>query len=168
MFFFTDQPLVGQDQDQLLDVYDARVNGGLASQWPSPATPCTAQSCRQPTSGAPPTPTVGTVSFTGPGTPAAPATTARVRVVKKTVHGTTFVLSVKVPESGRIAISGAWVKTAGRSVASAGTFKLTIRLTAAAKRELKHRRKLKVKVSVRFTPPSGKAVLAAVNVEVRR
>ena len=32
VFFFTRARLVGQDRDGLLDVYDARVNGGLASQ----------------------------------------------------------------------------------------------------------------------------------------
>ncbi len=31
-FFFTRQSLVGQDEDELQDVYDARVGGGLASQ----------------------------------------------------------------------------------------------------------------------------------------
>ncbi len=35
VFFFTDQPLVGQDQDSLVDVYDARVGGGIAAQSPS-------------------------------------------------------------------------------------------------------------------------------------
>jgi len=39
VFFFTRQGLVGQDQDELLDVYDARVGGGIAAQNPPPSPP---------------------------------------------------------------------------------------------------------------------------------
>ena len=39
VFFFTAQRLVGQDHDQLVDVYDARVDGGLAAQDPGHADP---------------------------------------------------------------------------------------------------------------------------------
>jgi hypothetical protein len=48
VFFFTRQGLVGQDKDELLDVYDARVGGGIASQSPPPPPPpCeTPEACR--------------------------------------------------------------------------------------------------------------------------
>jgi hypothetical protein len=39
-FFFTRDRLVGQDEDELQDVYDARVGGGLASQNANPPVPC--------------------------------------------------------------------------------------------------------------------------------
>jgi hypothetical protein len=48
VFFFTRQPLVSQDQDLNVDVYDARVDGGIPAQnlLPPPA-PCTGEtSCR--------------------------------------------------------------------------------------------------------------------------
>ena len=32
VFFFTTQGLVAQDRDELVDVYDARVGGGIAAQ----------------------------------------------------------------------------------------------------------------------------------------
>ena len=41
-FFFTRSQLVGQDKDELQDVYDARVGGGLASQNPPPPSPAKA------------------------------------------------------------------------------------------------------------------------------
>jgi len=42
VFFFTRQSLVGQDQDLNVDVYDARVDGGIAAQNPPPPpAPCT-------------------------------------------------------------------------------------------------------------------------------
>jgi hypothetical protein len=48
VFFFTRQSLVAQDQDLNVDVYDARVDGGIPAQNPPPsAAPCTGEtSCR--------------------------------------------------------------------------------------------------------------------------
>lgn len=40
VFFFTAQPLVAQDKDELVDVYDARVGGGIAAQEARPTPPC--------------------------------------------------------------------------------------------------------------------------------
>ena len=46
MFFFTRQALVGQDEDELVDLYDARVGGGIAAQNPPPpAAPCLGEAC---------------------------------------------------------------------------------------------------------------------------
>jgi hypothetical protein len=54
IFFVTRQQLVGQDTDQNIDMYDARVNGGLAAQNPAPpATLCSGDVCR-PNAGAGP------------------------------------------------------------------------------------------------------------------
>jgi hypothetical protein len=46
VFFLTRDQLVGQDTDSLQDVYDARVNGGLASQNQPPAIPCENEGCK--------------------------------------------------------------------------------------------------------------------------
>ncbi len=48
VFFFTRQPLVGQDQDENDDLYDARVGGGIAAQNPLPTTSCTGEGCLAP------------------------------------------------------------------------------------------------------------------------
>jgi hypothetical protein len=40
IFFLTSQQLVAQDKDELFDVYDARVGGGLATQTQTPQAPC--------------------------------------------------------------------------------------------------------------------------------
>jgi Tol biopolymer transport system component len=46
VFFFTRQALVGQDQDNNTDIYDARVGGGLAAQNPAaPVAPCAGEAC---------------------------------------------------------------------------------------------------------------------------
>jgi virginiamycin B lyase len=46
-FIFTAAPLVGQDLDELIDVYDARVDGGIAAQ-DEPAARCVGEGCRPP------------------------------------------------------------------------------------------------------------------------
>jgi virginiamycin B lyase len=69
-FFFTRDALVGQDQDDLVDVYDARAGGGLASQNPpTPPVPCEAGGCRDGTGESPNAQSPGTSYFHGSGNP---------------------------------------------------------------------------------------------------
>ncbi len=47
VLFFTRQSLVGQDTDENVDVYDARIGGGLAAQTTTaPVAPCLGEECR--------------------------------------------------------------------------------------------------------------------------
>jgi hypothetical protein len=67
-FFFTDQSLVAQDRDGgAIDVYDARIDGGIASQNTEPISPCAGDNCRGPASPPPPPVAVRSESTTGPG-----------------------------------------------------------------------------------------------------
>lgn len=69
-FFFTVQGLVGQDKDQIVDIYDARVGGGLASQNPPPPPPtCEGEACKGPVPVVAPTESPGSASFSAPGNP---------------------------------------------------------------------------------------------------
>ncbi len=62
--------LVGQDQDQLYDVFDARVGGGLAAQFPPPKPICEGEAgCRGPAPDPPVVETGGTATFVGPADP---------------------------------------------------------------------------------------------------
>jgi hypothetical protein len=80
VFFFTRSQLAGQDNDSYVDVYDARVNGGFASQKASPPAPiCEGEACK---GGIPPVPAVGSPStplFSGPGNPKAQHKKAKAR-----------------------------------------------------------------------------------------
>ncbi len=68
VFFFTREGLVGQDTDELQDVYDARVGGGLAAQNPPPPNPClSTESCHGAAPGAPSEQSAGSATFVGPG-----------------------------------------------------------------------------------------------------
>jgi hypothetical protein len=70
VFLMTSQPgLVGQDQDHLYDVYDARVGGGLASQNETVPLPCEGEGCK-PGAGPVPAPLpCGSACFAGPANP---------------------------------------------------------------------------------------------------
>jgi hypothetical protein len=72
-FFFTYQPLVGQDEDQLEDIYDARVGGGIAAQTPEAAPPCEGEGCRGGSAAPPMLTRPGSSTYEGPGNPPSPA-----------------------------------------------------------------------------------------------
>ncbi|HEX6228726.1 MAG TPA: hypothetical protein VFZ41_04595 [Solirubrobacterales bacterium] len=68
VLFQTRQQLVGVDEDEALSIYDARVDGGLASQNPpAPAAPCTGDACRSATSPIPSQPSTASAAFAGKG-----------------------------------------------------------------------------------------------------
>lgn len=173
VYFSTRGALVSQDTDGgNLDVYDARINGGFLVN--PPPSPCAdGDACQGAATGAPPPAAAGTVTFTGPGDrqaapsqPPAPApqptqkppvTTGKVKVSGKTVRGARFGLRVKIPGKGRVTITGASVTKVSKSFAKAGTKQLTVRLTKRARFELKHKRRMKIRVKVAYKPAAGKS-----------
>jgi hypothetical protein len=65
-FIFTSQQLVGQDHDQLVDIYDARVGGGLPGQNQPPPLRCTSpEACKAAGAGPPAEASPGSASFNG-------------------------------------------------------------------------------------------------------
>lgn len=69
VFIFTREALVPQDGDELVDVYDARVGGGLASQYPVTPPSCEREGCRGSGTGAEGSTGASTASFSGAGNP---------------------------------------------------------------------------------------------------
>jgi hypothetical protein len=70
VFFFTRQRLVGQDKDELQDVYDARIGGGLSGQNQVSPPPCEgAEACRGPVQAPPSQGSPVTPTFVGPANP---------------------------------------------------------------------------------------------------
>lgn len=165
VLFITRDRLVGQDGDDSYDLYDARVNGGLAGQNPPAApTPCGGDACKGPPSAGPSAPLAASVTFFGPGNASAPATAS---VVTRVVHGTSFLISVSAPAKGRITIGGAAIRTVSRAVATAGTYRLRIRLTSRGRRALASTRMLKLRLRVHYEPSSGPASVANVTLTVK-
>jgi sugar lactone lactonase YvrE len=70
VFFTTRQQLVGQDRDNLVDLYDARVGGGFP--YTPPAAPCVGEGCRPAPSQAPLFGLPSSSTFSGQGNIAAP------------------------------------------------------------------------------------------------
>jgi virginiamycin B lyase len=67
IFFYTRDQLVPQDTDQLVDVYDASVDGGLPAQHAAPPPNCSGEACRGPSSSAAGAAGAGSAVFSGPG-----------------------------------------------------------------------------------------------------
>lgn len=78
VFFTTAERLVAQDGDQSLDLYDARVGGGLGSQNEAPVAGCGGEACKAPAVGQPGEQAPGSSAFSGPGNPM-PSPTVAVR-----------------------------------------------------------------------------------------
>ncbi len=71
VFIRTTSQLVPQDADNLYDVYDVRVDGGLAAQHQAGAPPCgSAEQCHGAGTTPPANPQSGPGAFSGPGNPA--------------------------------------------------------------------------------------------------
>lgn len=168
-FIVTEQALVGQDQDQLADIYDARVGGGLASQNPTQPPPCNGENCRPPGSGAPPSQTPGSVTFVGPAnpTPAAATATPRIGIAHKRGTRSSLILTVAIPAKGRLTITGAGLNELSKPVSKAGTYLIVVGLTKKEKALLRHKHKLTLKATLRFTPSSGSPSSVTVSVTVR-
>jgi hypothetical protein len=66
VFLITREQLLGRDEDELLDLYDARVGGGIEE---AEAPPCLGEACKGPFSSDPGQQGAGSASFAGPGNP---------------------------------------------------------------------------------------------------
>jgi hypothetical protein len=181
VFFITRDQLVPQDTDGNMDVYDARVNGGFPA--PSPLPPCTGDGCKPPTTAPPAAPTIGTVTFSGPGNPkpSAPKATgkkkgkknkkkkAKIAVVSRVVvKGSQFSIKVRVAASGRLEVFGSGVGTMRKQVRGGHTYRLTLGLTATERRALenKHKGRVKIMVHLLYRPATGGSSSASVPVTV--
>jgi hypothetical protein len=67
VYFFTRQPLVGQDKDNNVDIYDARENGGIANQNAGAPSPCIGEACRSASESLPSFNLPSSVIFSGSG-----------------------------------------------------------------------------------------------------
>jgi hypothetical protein len=63
-FFITRSQLLLRDKDDLFDVYDARVGGGINENTPPP---CLGEACKGPATSAPEQQSAGSANFSGPG-----------------------------------------------------------------------------------------------------
>lgn len=67
IFFSSDSQLVAANTGTEMQIYDARVDGGIAAQQASPATDCEGDGCRAPAGAPPAAPAANTGSYNGEG-----------------------------------------------------------------------------------------------------
>lgn len=145
--------------------YVIRRNGGFPEQAQAPE-PCAGDACQgSPTAPSAP-PAVGSVDPPGGGNAPAAASLA-ISKLKAGARGAAR-LRVKVPAAGRIAVTGPAVRNIRKSVAKARTVTVTVALNRKARRTLKKRKRLTVKVRVVFRPRAGGSVSKVVKLTVKQ
>ncbi|WP_155891862.1 NHL repeat-containing protein [Conexibacter woesei] len=157
VFFVTSQRLVDQDVDDIADLYDARIGGGIAQQTqPPPRAACGGSECREPGPGPVSSPATPTQTSGGAptGASSAPAR-ARITMVRSSFTSKTVRITVSVSGRGRIRASGGTVIATKRSATKSGVYTLSVPLTRATQAARRAHRKVKVAVRVALTPPFG-------------
>ena len=170
IFFQTRTRLVGQDTDELGDIYDARMDGGFPAPTPEPS--CSGEDCQGTPSAAPTFRAPGTVSFTDGANDVAPpfkpiAEAVAPGAVKITAHSSKS-LSVFAPGAGKLMLSGSGLATLKKTAPKAGTYTLALILTSSERKLLAKHRSVTLKVRVTFTPASGKASSATTKVTIKK
>ena len=156
IIFATVDGLVAGDRDGDIDVYDARAGGGFTESDDVPKVPCAGDACQGPVAPAPAVSRPGSLTLAGPGSGSTQPRVSKSRVAKVgTVRGTSVTLRVAVPGKGRLRASGVGLAQAQRTVSKTGTYRVTVRLSAKARRTLRRRHTTRIWVTVRFTPTEG-------------
>lgn len=171
VFVVTARSLVPQDDDApVLDLYSYRRGAGFA---PEPGC----AGCEPPApldrGGPRPESALGSQQdgrlSTGARSPA-PATKPRSKptIVSRRAIGSKVRVRVRVHGAGTIRITGNGLQRTTRTATRAGTFAVTVRLTAKARRAVAARGRLAVRVRVRLTPKSGPASSAVTTLTIKR
>jgi hypothetical protein len=158
VFFITRGQLVPGDTDQLTDLYDARVGGGI----PQPAaTACTGTGCQGLPAAQPifATPASGTFEGIGNLPPVAvskSATSEQLAILSHFVRRRALTLTVVVPAAGKLSVTGKGLKPTSKSTSGRQTIELRL--------ESQRGGRFTTTVKVVFSPRSGsrstKTVLA--------
>jgi hypothetical protein len=164
VFFTTRDQLVGIDTDNLVDLYDARVGGGIPAQNPPPASVCEGEECQGVFSGPPFLPALGSGGASHgnlrPGRrPSFSLARLSPRQRAQLARGRAVMVRVRVNRAGRVSLTararvGGRMRTvagAARRARRAGAVRLKLQLSRPALRALARRRTLNVTVAVRFT-----------------
>jgi hypothetical protein len=152
VFFTTTQPLSSRDTDEEYDYYDARVGGGDST--PEQRAQCGGDECAEPGTGSSETSSAGTETASGEQV-VRRAAKARLAKVRAVLTRASLRMTVRVSGRGRLRATGRHVKTTVRRASGAGTYTLSVRLGRRARSALRHHRRLRLSIRVRFATPSG-------------
>lgn len=157
--FTTASRITDQHVASSVGLYAYRRGGGFPSP-PAPPVPCDAEQCQGPL---PPPGSlggdVGSGLDLGPGN-VEPDQPQKVTIAgRRVATGSTLRLAVRVAAPGRIRVSGAGLRTVTKQAGRAGTHRVTVRLTANARRTLQRRGRVTVRARVGVSA-AGKRIAA--------
>jgi hypothetical protein len=161
VFFVTRAALAAGDLDANVDIYDARVGGGILV--PSSPPPCSGDDCQQAPNAAPSFRLPGSVISGAEKGPPAPL----LRLGKATPRGRAVSIRLAVDAPGRVYASGARVSQTERRVGRSGSYALRVPLKPSARRQLAARGSIAVKVRVRFVPEPGPPATSVARVTLK-
>lgn len=165
VFFVTSDSLVPQDSDVLADLYTARVGGGFVGQQVAPksaADGCSGEACRPAPSPVPGSPVPGgpfRAPVAGP-SPSFRVQAPNAKTLRSAAKSGRLSLPIKVTDAGsvRATLTGTIGGRKDRTVASgsakatkAGTVKVTLKLSSAARAQLRRTGKLSVRLRVSYS-----------------
>ena len=153
VFLRTKQPLLPTDQDQLADIYDARVDGGLASE-PTELAECQGDSC-QGSRGRTEEGDPGSASLRGSGNVRRGRTPTITIRRGKAQGGTAAVILVGVPGGGSLTVSGSMIRRLTKAVPRAGQYKLRLVPAPASRTRVERGKTVRAQVRVTFKPRQG-------------
>jgi len=165
VFIATAEGIDFRDTDEAYDIYDARVGGGFIQ---TSSSPCAGSECQGAANSPPGFAPAGSATRSGPGNRASRSKRAKSRrhspprVLKARGNGTGVVLQVRTPSKGRIVATGDGLRTLRRSVPGAGSYSLSLKLTAKARGELSDGKGRQVRVRVKFTDSAGETTSTTV------
>jgi len=144
VFFTTSEGLVGQDTDQSIDVYDARVDGGFPGQNPPPTpAPCIRAECGE--LGAHPIASLPAPSErTGP----AGENGSKISLGKASLTPRAVKITFRAPHGGRLTASGPQVLKARKKIPKAGTYRINVPLTKKARSMIRAHARFKLTVKL--------------------
>ncbi len=165
VFFVTRDRLVPGDRDGLVDVYDARVDGGFLEP-ESPAL-CKSEICQQPSAAPASTPVAGSASLTA----ASKQRASRPRVTASRsgkAAGPRATVKVHASQPGTVILTGQGIRRVVKRAPAAATYRLDAVLTPAAKSTLAKRGSLKARVQIKFEAGSGDSARTRLTLTFRR
>jgi hypothetical protein len=168
-FFQTNSQLVPQDEDEKIDVYDARVNGGFPLA-PTPA-PCSEEVCQGPLKAPPAAPSPLTASTpvpeSGEAASRVPATftvgSIGVQALRALARTGRLTLAVSVSQPGEVSakmtakLGRRSERLASGAVVASGParLRLVLSLTRSERSRLARRRRVKVTIAVEYSKAKG-------------
>jgi len=167
VFVLTRQALTSSDRDELVDLYDVRVGAAPPEPETHMPAPCQGEACQPPPSASPPEDTVGSLLFEDNGSSSATSKKALVVRQRATFHHASASFRVRLLVPGTLEWRGRGLKAGSAKRARAGTAHISLRLTRAARAQLRKKGTYQTTLHVTLVQSGGAEVSAATRVTFR-